>query len=120
MPWNPNRYEEFKEARSAPFDDLVALIEPHPGLKVIDLGCGTGELTRRLADMLPDSTVLGIDNSPEMLERAQLHERPGLHFECGAMRRTSVPSRMGWRLFCGGFGGPCRQNVGGAATRDRG
>ncbi len=86
MPWNPDRYETFKEARSVPFDDLVALIKVRPGLKVIDLGCGTGELTRRLADYLPESTVLGVDNSSEMLARAEAHKRPGLDFERRAMQ----------------------------------
>ncbi len=52
-------------------------------LEVIDLGCGTGELTRRLADALPGSTVIGIDNSPEMLARTADFARPGLHFEFG-------------------------------------
>jgi trans-aconitate 2-methyltransferase len=48
---------------------------------VIDLGCGTGELTRRLADTLPGSNVVGIDSSAEMLARAQSQTRPGLRFE---------------------------------------
>ena len=39
-------------------------------MKVVDLGCGTGELTRQLADRLPESEVLGIDSSAEMLARA--------------------------------------------------
>ena len=54
-----------------------------PGLKVVDLGCGTGELTSRLAAALPDSTVIGLDNSPQMLEKAGLHQWPGLSFEIG-------------------------------------
>jgi len=53
------------------------------GLKVVDLGCGTGELTSRLADALPGSTVVGLDNSPQMLEKAKLYQRPGLSFEMG-------------------------------------
>lgn len=81
MPWNPDQYEMFKTARSAPFEDLVATIDRRPDLRVIDLGCGTGELTARLADLLPNSTVLGIDNSPEMLNRAAAFERSGLRFE---------------------------------------
>jgi len=36
----------------------------------VDLGCGTGELTRQLADSLPNSHVTGIDSSPQMLEKA--------------------------------------------------
>jgi len=50
-------------------------------MRVVDLGCGTGNLTRRLADFLPDSEVLGVDSSPQMLERTQAYARPGLRFE---------------------------------------
>ncbi len=85
MPWNPAQYHKFQAQRGAPFEDLLALIRVRPNLRVIDLGCGTGELTRRLADHLPDSDVVGVDNSPEMLARAALHARPGLRFEHGAI-----------------------------------
>lgn len=57
------------------------MIAVRPGLRVLDLGCGTGEITSRLAALLPDSDVLGIDNSPAMLERALPLTRPGLRFE---------------------------------------
>lgn len=83
MPWNPDRYHQFKSERAAPFEDLLKLIERRAGLSVVDLGCGPGELTRRLADELPDSDVLGIDTSEEMLERAARDARPGLRFEPG-------------------------------------
>ena len=59
------------------------MLNRRPGLKVVDLGCGTGELTRRLAETLPESDVLGVDRSPEMLARAQTQLRPGLRFERG-------------------------------------
>jgi trans-aconitate 2-methyltransferase len=81
MPWDPERYEQFKKERFAPFADLLALVRVRPGLRAIDLGCGTGELTRRLADALPDSDVLGVDTSAEMLERSKEFARPGLRFE---------------------------------------
>jgi trans-aconitate 2-methyltransferase len=80
MPWDPDRYHQFQAQRSAPFDDLLALVRVRPGLRVVDLGCGTGELTRRLADALPESEVLGIDLSPDMLERAGEFARAGLRF----------------------------------------
>jgi trans-aconitate 2-methyltransferase len=83
MPWDPERYEQFKKERSAPFDDLLRLVRVRDGLRAVDLGCGTGELTRRLADALPESEVLGMDSSAEMLERAGKVERPGLRFEMG-------------------------------------
>jgi trans-aconitate 2-methyltransferase len=89
MPWNPTTYEKFKTQRAAPFEDLLALIERRPGMRVIDLGCGTGELTRQLADALPDSDVIGIDSSQEMLARTREFARPGLRFEIGNLEEVS-------------------------------
>ena len=85
MPWNPNRYHQFEAERYAPFTDLLALVKIRDGMSVVDLGCGTGELTRRLADKLPGSEVVGIDSSPEMLERAREHVRDGLRFGLGSI-----------------------------------
>lgn len=81
MPWDPNQYHKFQAQRSAPFYDLLALVEVRPNLNVVDLGCGTGELTRQLADLLPDSDVTGLDSSPQMLEKAAPFSSPNLHFE---------------------------------------
>lgn len=83
MPWDPDQYHRFQRERFAPFEDLLPLVTVRPQLHVIDLGCGSGELTRRLADALPESTVLGLDSSPAMLERAAAQARLGLHFELG-------------------------------------
>ncbi|MEO7507261.1 MAG: methyltransferase domain-containing protein, partial [Pyrinomonadaceae bacterium] len=81
MPWNPDIYAKFKTQRYLPFQDLMAMVNVRSGLRVIDLGCGNGDLTRRLADKLPGSDVLGIDSSAEMLVAAAQHSRPGLRFE---------------------------------------
>jgi trans-aconitate 2-methyltransferase len=83
MPWNPDLYHKFQSERSAPFYDLLALVEVRPTLKVIDLGCGTGELTRQLADTLPSSDVTGLDSSPQMLDKAASFSTPNLRFEQG-------------------------------------
>jgi len=83
MPWNPNLYHKFQAERAAPFYDLLALVDVRSHLKVIDLGCGTGELTRQLADKLPNSDVTGLDSSQEMLDKAASFQRPGLVFTQG-------------------------------------
>ena len=88
MPWDPERYEQFRKERYAPFEDLLGLLEVRSGLQVVDLGCGTGELTERLAEHLPESDVLGIDASEEMLERATPLAREGLRFELGTIEST--------------------------------
>lgn len=80
MAWNPGAYNKFKTERFAPFYDLLKLIHVKPNMNVIDLGCGTGELTRKLADALPGSTLLGIDSSLEMLEGTSNLENEQVHF----------------------------------------
>jgi trans-aconitate 2-methyltransferase len=84
VPWNPEEYRRF-ESRAAPFDDLVPLISVREGLRVVDLGCGSGELTARLAALLPGSAVLGIDSSLDMIARAARLARDGLRFEPGTI-----------------------------------
>jgi trans-aconitate 2-methyltransferase len=91
MPWDPNQYHKFQAQRSAPFYDLLALVEVRPNLKAVDLGCGTGELTRQLADTLPGSDVTGLDSSPQMLDaaRAASLSGPNLQFMQGDQSRLA-------------------------------
>ena len=77
--WRPAQYERFREERAQPFWDLAALVEPRPGMRVVDLGCGTGELTAQLHQKLQARETIGIDSSAAMLARAP--SAPGLRFE---------------------------------------
>ncbi len=52
-------------------------------MKVVDLGCGTGESTPALADALPERDVTGLDSSPQMLEKAATYAGPNLRYEQG-------------------------------------
>ena len=45
------------------------LLDPQPGERILDIGCGEGTLTRKIVDR--GATVLGIDNSPEMIAAAR-------------------------------------------------
>jgi trans-aconitate 2-methyltransferase len=89
MPWDPDRYHQFERERAAPFEDLFKLVHVWEGLRVIDLGCGTGALTQALAERLPGSDVLGVDASPEMLARAEMLTRPGLRFQLERIETVS-------------------------------
>lgn len=85
--WDPGQYEKFAAERARPFFDLLALVQPVPGGEVIDLGCGTGELTARLHAHTRAASTVGIDNSRAMLDRAAPHARAGLRFETGDIAR---------------------------------
>ena len=85
MPWSPEQYHRFQADRFAPFDDLLGLVKIRAGMSVVELGCGTGELTRRLADALPESEVTGVDSSPEMLERANALVGGRVRFKLGTI-----------------------------------
>jgi trans-aconitate methyltransferase len=58
--------------------DLVTLLDPKPGERILDLGCGTGHLTQQIASS--GATVLGIDVSEAMLDEAR-RSYPALIFE---------------------------------------
>lgn len=88
MAWDPDLYLRFRSERAAPFEDLLGLVRPATGLSVLDLGCGTGELTARLSEVLPESDVVGVDSSPDMLTRARGLARPGLRFELGSVEEA--------------------------------
>ena len=70
MAWNPGIYNQYKSERAAAFHDLLNLVRPVEAMQVIDLGCGTGELTKTITEKLTGATVKGIDSSAEMLAEA--------------------------------------------------
>jgi trans-aconitate 2-methyltransferase len=84
--WDPRQYDKFNREREQPFYDLLALIRPRPGMRVVDLGCGTGKLTRVLHNRLDARETTGIDRSDKMLEPARAQAQPhGMRFETGTI-----------------------------------
>jgi trans-aconitate 2-methyltransferase len=69
--WDAGQYLRFGGERARPFFDLVAQVGADSPRYVADLGCGPGNLTAALARRWPDATVVGVDNSPEMIAAAQ-------------------------------------------------
>jgi trans-aconitate 2-methyltransferase len=79
--WDPQQYSRFCDERQAPFFDLAALVEPARGMRIVDLGCGTAELTAVLHQRLGARRTLGVDSSEKMLETARARSVPGLELE---------------------------------------
>lgn len=72
---------------------LVSLSGAAPGEQVLDVGCGTGYLTRFVAAAVtPGGTVRGVDPAPTMLAYARRHgpARPGLSYEEGTAEELSA------------------------------
>jgi len=95
-PWSPTRYARFRRERRQPFRDLLALVRPAARMRVVDLGCGSGEITRLLHDHLGARETLGIDSSVNMLERATPFVAQGLRFEYGDI--ASFAANAAWDL----------------------
>jgi trans-aconitate 2-methyltransferase len=69
--WDPAQYLRFAGERLRPALDLLAQIPLETPARVVDLGCGAGNVTAILAQRYPGADVGGIDASPAMLERAR-------------------------------------------------
>ena len=74
--WDPQTYLDFAAERRRPFDDLLARVRAKQPARVVDLGCGPGGLTAELARRWPGAQVLGLDSSPDMVERARASGLP--------------------------------------------
>lgn len=72
--WTPEIYLERIRTQIPRYDDLqeeaIAAV-PFPPERVLELGMGTGETTRRLIAAFPDAWVIGLDSSPDMVFRAR-------------------------------------------------
>ena len=68
--WNPSLYLQFGAERTRPAAELRARIAHHPVALAVDLGCGPGNSTALLRHAWPEATIIGVDNSPAMLEEA--------------------------------------------------
>ena len=83
--WEPQTYLRYADIRFRAGLDLMARIPKGEYSSIYDLGCGTGHLTRILADTFPSSRVVGIDSSPEMLAEAR-REFPALTWQQADIR----------------------------------
>ena len=82
MNQNPNRWNAdlYTQKHAFVFQygaDVLNLLDPQPGERILDLGCGTGQLTQQIADA--GASVVGADASAEMVARAR-QAFPGVDF----------------------------------------
>ncbi|WP_449537721.1 class I SAM-dependent methyltransferase [Ferdinandcohnia sp. Marseille-Q9671] len=87
--WNASLYDTKHSFVSAYGNSLIELVNPTNGERILDLGCGTGDLANKLHEM--GVKVLGVDKSENMIKQAsqkyphlsfQVHDATNLDFEC--------------------------------------
>ena len=69
--WDPEKYLDYADLRARPFHDLIARIGAASPRRVVDLGCGPGNLTVSLKERWPGAVLECGDSSPEMVESAR-------------------------------------------------
>lgn len=79
MRWDPALYLRHAGPRLRPGIDLLAHVELDEPRRVVDLGCGTGDLTALLAGRWPAARVAGVDGSTDMLDLARTRH-PGIEW----------------------------------------
>ena len=75
-------YDQYAVVQSYVFDTLTSLIVDNQPRRILDIGCGTGLHTARLAARFPDAEITAIDMSDQMIEVAsQQVLAPNIRFE---------------------------------------
>jgi len=72
MSWNPEQYLKFSAPRLRPAVDLLARVAVKEPTLIFDLGCGAGNVTRLLLDRWPSASIVGVDDSKKMLQKAAI------------------------------------------------
>jgi trans-aconitate 2-methyltransferase len=80
--WDPAQYLKFSNERVRPAFDLLAQVPLRTAAHVVDLGCGTGNMTVFLRQRFPAAEVLGVDGAESMLAKARA-AAPDCRFEQG-------------------------------------
>lgn len=88
--WRGEDYAQHSSLQAAMADEVLSHLQLRGDEQVLDLGCGDGKLSARIAQRVPRGSVLGVDASPDMVAFAQANfgagQVPNLRFEVADAR----------------------------------
>ena len=85
--WNTSTYDDAHSFVYEYGEDVVDLLDPNAGERILDLGCGTGHLTQQIAEA--GATAVGLDQSAEMVAAAR-EQYPDCEFVHADAREFTV------------------------------
>jgi trans-aconitate 2-methyltransferase len=87
MEWKADDYSRQSSLQEAMAGQILSLLELSGAERVLDVGCGDGKITARIAERVPRGSVLGVDPSRDMIAFASRHfslsAGTNLRFEVG-------------------------------------
>jgi trans-aconitate methyltransferase len=89
MDWDSGLYDQKHSFVTRYGEDLLALLEAQPGERILDIGCGTGHLTAKIAEV--GAQCIGLDSSAEMVARARA-DYPAIEFLLADASDFALPS----------------------------
>jgi trans-aconitate 2-methyltransferase len=88
--WNASDYHQQSDLQAAMAEEQLARLTLAGDERILDVGCGEGKVTAKIAARVPRGSVLGVDPSRNMIEFAASHfgppDWPNLRFEVGDAR----------------------------------
>lgn len=85
--WNSSLYQDKHAFVWKYGENLLEILNPQPNEIILDLGCGTGQLTTKIAEY--GAKVIGIDSASEMIKKAQ-ENYPQIEFKVADARKFEL------------------------------
>ena len=88
--WDGTAYAANTAHHRAHDADFLTSCPLRPADRVLDIGCGSGDFTRSLAEAVPDGVVVGVDPQPTMLDEARSRALANQRFELGTAQSLAA------------------------------